>query len=144
MHRKLIKKIVNDGKTSEMEVLEDVFIETLDFIKTEDCEKYKSLEYELYESAYDGHLDEDLAHKWVSCMKNADGSKGEHWTIEQTSQYAGSYNKYDWYVVLNMMYSDMYSPKFSSEDYVALAKAWLSDSDVKEHKLLKYYFFVVK
>ena len=144
MHKKLIKKIINDGKASEMEVLEDVLLEALDFIKSEDCERYKALEYDLYESAYDGHLDEELAHEWVSRMKNSDGSVGEHWSIEQTTQYAGNHNKYDWYVVLNMMYSDMYNSKFGSEDYIALAKAWLDDSDVKEHKLLKYFFFIVK
>ena len=75
-------------------------------------------------------------------MKNKDGTDGEHWKIEQTSQYAGNYDKYDFYVVMNMMYSDYFNPKFDESTYAQLAKDWLDDKDI-EDKLLNYYYYVV-
>ena len=49
----------------------------------------------------------------------------------------------DWYVVLNMVYSDMYNSKFDLGTYVTLAKDWLADKDVSSEKLLKYYYYIV-
>lgn len=53
-------------------------------------------------------------------------------------------DKWDWWVTLNMIYSDFYSPKFDTNHYVEMAKDWLMDSDVGEGKLLNYYYYVVK
>lgn len=104
-----------------------------------------------YCSVFGDHFSEELAMKAVSCMENVDGSKGEHWTIEQTTNVAkqfgimfNTFNKYDWYYVLNMMYSDYYKLFNSSTDtYVKLAKAWLEDPDVEEGKAYRYYKEVV-
>jgi hypothetical protein len=76
-------------------------------------------------------------------MENKDGSKGEHWTIEQTSQFAGKHDKNDWYAVQNMTFSDFYNPKFDTNTYVELANDWIDDEDVGEGKTLKYYMYVV-
>lgn len=80
-------------------------------------------------------------------MKNKDGSCGAHWTVEQTKQVAKdknlTYDCWDWYVVLNMVYSDYYNNKFDTATYIDLARDWLNDSDVDAAKLLNYYFYVV-
>lgn len=72
--------------------------------------------------------------------------------MEQTTQAARqvgiqftSFNMYDWYYTLNMMWSD-YSNVFGnySNTYISLAKAWLNDLDVPEGKAWRYYKYVVK
>lgn len=64
--------------------------------------------------------------------------------MDQTNQYAGMHNKPDWYAAMNMAYSDYYNPKYSTADYIELAKDWLNDQDVGKDKMLKYYLYVVK
>lgn len=69
-----------------------------------------------YEAKHGPHFDDEHARKAVSKMENEDGSKGQHWSLEETSALANQYgirfddkfNKYDWYVALNMVYSDYY------------------------------------
>lgn len=48
-------------------------------------------------------------------MKNEDGTKGPHWTVEETTSVANQmginlksekHNKWDWFVAMNMIYSD--------------------------------------
>ena len=79
--------------------------------------------------------------KKIQAVKNKDGTEGEHWTVDQTSQYAGNHDKYDFYVVMNMMYSAHCNPKFDEATYAQLTKDWLDDKDIK-HKLLDYYYVV--
>lgn len=142
MHKYNIKKIVESNSKEQMLELEEVLIELIDYLKISDYDKYKEAEYDIHKILYHDHIGEDLAKKWVSKMKNKDGSEGEHWTLDQTSQYASGRDKYDFYVVLNMMYSDYYNPKFDDNTYIQLAKDWLDDKDI-EDKLLNYYFYVV-
>lgn len=69
-----------------------------------------------YEMEHGPHFNEEHARKAVMKMENEDGTRGPHWSIEETttlaSQYGisltGKYNRYDWYVALNMVYSDYY------------------------------------
>lgn len=143
MHRVLIPKIIENGKHEDMVCLEKIMIEMVDKLKLIDHDTYKSVEYKLYKMVYGEHLNKELAHKWVSKMKNKDGTLGGHWTYEQTVQYAGNYDKYDWYAILNMMYSDYYNPRFDVSTYVDLAKDWFSDKDAEEGKTLNYYLHVV-
>lgn len=143
MYKHLIKKIIENGKQTDMEYLEYLLDDFIHDLKTENYTKYKSLELDLYKIAYGKHLNEELALEWVSEMENKDGTKGQHWSVDQTSQYAGEFNKWDWYAVMNMMYSDYYNQKFDTNTYVELAKDWLNDKDVGDGKTLKYYMLVV-
>ncbi len=67
-----------------------------------------------YEMEHGPHFNEEHARKAVMKMENEDGTRGPHWSIEETttlaSQYGisltGKYNRYDWYVALNMVYSE--------------------------------------
>ena len=126
-----------------MHHLEVILTELIDYVCVHNHDEYLKVEHELYKLVYGEHLNDTLAYKWVSKMENKDGTKGAHWTIDQTNQYAGNYDKYDWYAVLNMMYSDYYNPKFDTNTYIELAKDWLDDTAVGEGKTLKYYLYVV-
>lgn len=127
-----------------MRCLENLMVKMVDHFKTTDYEIYESIEHKLYKMVYGEHLSRELACKWVASMENKDGTHGEHWSMEQTRQYAGNHDLNDWYAVLNMMYSDYYNPKFDATTYVELANDWLADPDVGEGKTLKYYLYVVK
>lgn len=69
------------------------------------------LKIERHEAMYGPHFNEECALKAVSKMENEDGSRGEHWSLEETTSIANQYginlkgekyNKYDWYVALKM------------------------------------------
>lgn len=129
---------------SDMTTLKECLVHAVEKIKSLDHDAYNDIEYRLYRHAYGEHMSEHLANKWVDSMTNKDGTHGPHWSKAQTDTYAGNFDKYDWYVVLNMMYSDYYNSKFDTMTYVELARDWLSDKDVDDGKLLKYYIYVVK
>ena len=143
MHKKLIKDIIEKRDTETMHELESFVVEMIDDLKVRDYRKYKELEYKLYKIVYGNHLTNELAHKWVAKMENKDGTIGEHWAYEQTSQYADKFDKCDFYAILNMVYSDFYNQKFDTSTYIELAKDWLGDKDVDDGKALRYYMFVV-
>ena len=145
MHiKKMLDVIIEKDNHEDMEHLGDLFVELLEDLKHEDERYFKEIKYKLHKMAYGEHLTKDIAEHWVSCMENKDGTKGAHWSMEQTDQYAGNHNKCDWYAVMNMMYSDYYSPSFDTATYVKLSKDWLDDKDVGDGKTLKYYYYVVK
>lgn len=88
-------------------------------------------------------------------MQNEDNTKGPHWSVEESTSIAnqlginlntGKYNKWDWFVVLNMVYSDFYKAivaitgNANTKHFVELAKAWLCDKDAPEGKM--WYYFV--
>lgn len=71
----------------------------------------------VYEAINGPHFDEEHARYAVEGMENEDGTKGPHWTVEETTSVANQmginlrsekHNKWDWYVAMNMIYSDFY------------------------------------
>jgi hypothetical protein len=144
MHiKRMIQHIVDKGHHEDMVCLSELLTALIYDLKHEAYAEYKHIEYKLHTMAYGEHLTEDMAHEWVSRMKNKDGTHGEHWSKEQTDKFAETHNKCDWYAVMNMVYSDYYQPAFTTETYITLAKDWIEDSDVPEGKTLKYYLHVV-
>lgn len=114
--------------------------------------------FERHEYMYGPHFTEECATKVVSKMQNEDGTMGQHWSLAETTAVASKYgvsfsprkyNKYDWYVALNMVYSDYYKfviDTLHTDDvkhFVELAKAWLDDKDVTEGKMWYYYKYVI-
>ena len=98
-------------------------------------------------------LDKHTVETWLSKMKNADESKGPHWSMEQVkhmmTQRGIDQDLLVFWATLNMMYSDYCKVAqkhgLNNEGYYAdLAEAFLDDEDVKGDKLSKYYFGVVK
>ena len=93
---------------------------------------------------------EDDAKAWTARMKNADGSTGPHWTMEQTTAVMVSkgyhYDPAVWYAAMNMVYSDYFSVAKKHgintvEFYADMAEAFLDDKDAggPEEKISAYY-----
>lgn len=98
-------------------------------------------------------MTKEKAQQWIRKMKHADGSSGEHWSFDQTSQVMKQRNidcdPVEFYATMNMLWSDYsrVADRFgvSSLDYWAeLAKAFLMDKDAVEDKLAMYYACIVK
>lgn len=114
-------------------------------IKKYDEDMYNCLVLKMHKDIYGCHFSESLAKKAVKNMKNFDGTVGEHWTIEQTtnllSQYNIQANKYDWYYIMNMLYSDA-GNVFNGNlvNYVKFAEAvYLKDVDGGDGKIFREY-----
>lgn len=104
----------------------------------------------MYEAINGPHFDEEHAHYAVEGMENEDGTKGPHWTVEETTSVANQmginlksekHNKWDWFVAMNMIYSDFYKAvvamtgSANTKYFAELAKAWLCDKDISEGKM---------
>ena len=98
-------------------------------------------------------LTPEIAKEWTKKMHNEDGTRGEHWNMEQVkklmAQKGIEYNQAEVYAIMNALYSDyckvlkkynMTSPEF----YLDLAIAWLNDTDAKPNKAMNYYECIVK
>lgn len=98
-------------------------------------------------------MSKEMAEKWVRSMKGANGSRGQHWNMDQAKQIMTRYgyqaDPTEFYVVLNMMKSDYTKAAQKmgvdkEEFYAAMADAFLNDEDAKDHKLVRYCRAVVK
>ena len=113
---------------------------------------------ERYERINGPHFTEECAHKAVKKMENEDGSKGPRWSVEEAERVAQQYgvnikgekfNKYDWFVALNMIRSDFYRAVVNMtgsdnvKHFVELTKAWLNDKDIEEGKMWFYFRYVM-
>ncbi len=103
-------------------------------------------------------LTPEMEKAWASSMENTDGSKGAHWTVEQTTAVAEQngvrfdhITPTDWMIALNMIYSD-YGKTLTEagiadvDVFAKLAKDFLFDEDAVEpkEKLYYYYKYIVK
>lgn len=95
----------------------------------------------------------EIAKEWTQKLRNEDGTKGEHWSMEQVkklmTQRGVEYNTAEIYAIMNVLYSD-YCKVFkkygfnSAEAYFDLALAWLNDTDAVDDKAMMYYECIVK
>jgi len=99
-------------------------------------------------------LTKDMAEEWMDNLENEDGTKGPHWTLDQTKQVMAQKgvqcDPLSFYVVLNAMYSD-YCKVFKKHGvgdnlgfYVDMAKAFIDDKDAGEGKVVSYFENIVK
>lgn len=98
-------------------------------------------------------FNKSMAEEWTRKMENEDGTKGPHWTMEQTKQVMAQKgidcDPVEFFTAINMMYSDYCKVAkklgFNSLDFYAeMAKAFLDDKDAGPDKLSNYYHYVVK
>lgn len=98
-------------------------------------------------------MDRKTAHEWVQKMHNADGSMGEHWTYDQTSQVMKQRNMdcnpAEFYAVINAMWSDYgkVAEKYGINNvdfWAEMAKAFIMDKDAMPDKAALYYECIVK
>lgn len=106
-----------------------------------------------YSSSKGAPMTKEMAEEWTRSMRNEDGTKGPHWTMEQVKQVMAQkgikYDLAEFYAILNAMYSDYCSvlKKHGVNNidfYVDLAAAWLNDSDAVPNKAAMYYECIVK
>ena len=125
-------------------------VEAIEDMKERDKDAYYKSYFTVHESIFGKHFSEELVKRAVSKMVNADGTSGEHWSMQQTSALASSNgvnaNKYDFYYVMNMLYSD-YCEVIGGDanTYLKMAKAYLDDPDASKDKaycLWKARFFM--
>lgn len=104
-------------------------------------------------SGHEMKLDEQTAHEWMENLHNEDGSKGPHWTKDQTTQVLKQKNldcdPLEFWVAINAMYSDYFNVAKKAnvnniDFYVNMAKAFLDDKDAIPGKLAAYYEYIVK
>lgn len=96
-------------------------------------------------------LTPEKAEEWLLNMQNEDGTKGPHWTMQETDAFKPEgIDSHCWDVAMNMMYSDYFSVAVSygantPDFYAELAKAFLMDKDTKQGKakLAAYYNCIV-
>lgn len=149
MHEEYLEEIVKKGKNDDMVALAKVFDKAMDYIKETDSEKYDKLEMKMHEIVYGKVITEEMAKEWVSSMRPM-----AKWTMEDTNatlkQYGLNIDPIQFYVVMNMLYSDMKNVLGSGDDeeslekYVEATKDWLNDDDVGKDKLYDYYKYVIK
>lgn len=98
-------------------------------------------------------FDRKMADEWAKSMRNADGTKGPHWTIEKTrelqKQYGINCDEIEFWAVVNSIYSDycevLKKNNVSAlEVYACMAKAWIEDGDAVPNKAAAYFTYVVK
>lgn len=98
-------------------------------------------------------MDRWTAEEWLRNMKNADGTKGQHWSMEQAKTIMEKRqvdaDPIEFWVTMNMLYSDyckvVKQHGITSVDFYAdLAKAFLEDEDAVEGKLMAYYEYCVE
>lgn len=148
---KLITTACEQNKISEMEVIK-MLTDELDCDTGYLCET-------IYKKAYGENLSKELAEEIVKSMSVTDDSSrenGQKWNMDQTSSIGAEVGvdwnkiaKINFYVVMNMMYSDFRrtAEKVEYEDdpkfYAYLAKDWLCDDDAPSDKLFRYIFKVL-
>ena len=123
-------------------IMKDFFIAVIKAVKNmEEIDKhaYYVSYFTIHESIFGKHFNEEMAKYAVSKMVNVDGTKGEHWTLQQINTVVTSnnlsYNKYDLYYVMNMLYSDFSEVVGTDANiYLKMAKAYIDDPDASEDK----------
>lgn len=93
----------------------------------------------------------EIAEEWTSHMENEDGSKGPHWSMEQTKQVQAQRgiecDPLEFWVAMNMIYSDYCKAAKKAnantiDFYADMAKSFLDDKDAPQDKLARYYFYI--
>ena len=91
--------------------------------------------------------------EWVDHMENADGTTGPHLSWNDAAPIKQKYGipceNLDFYVALNMMYSDYCTAAEKAgastvELYARMAEAFLKDKDAQPDKLERYYRYIAK
>lgn len=121
-------------------------------VKAAHPEVYTDVLCDIYKMIFGEHFNEDTAKMAVEGFENTSGTKGELINMKDAESLAkqhgvvfDKFNIYDYYFVINMMYSDNYNLfKDNMSTYAMMAKAWLTDPDVPEGKAWRYWKYVTK
>lgn len=145
-----IEKIVENNIVEDMHELSEIFEDVMEHLKNCDEKKYKKYELELYEMANGKNLTDEIKIKWVNEMQPS-----AKWKIEEVQEIYARYGIempfYSFFVIINMMYSDMGRTLGSGNDnetltrYVEVSQDWYFDEDAvntQEAKLYNYWKYI--
>ena len=133
-----------------MEALSNLLENAIIKIKAYDKDCFNEYKIKLYELANGKTLTKDMAEYWVNSMVPK-----AKWDFNTTSLVRRQYNVGDideisFYVVMNMLYSDMHNilgEGDNEEDvrkYIQATRDWLKDEDIAENKLYNYWRYVAQ
>lgn len=107
-----------------------------------------------YSRSHTPKMTREMAEEWMRGLKNEDGTKGPHWTMEQTrqvmSQKGIQCDPIKFWAALNASYSDLAAiakkHNVSNMDFFTdyAVAFWLKDKDAVDDKLAAYYEYVAK
>jgi len=148
--REYIKKIAEGKDLDEMVKLGEMLEDTLVKLKRYDEDDYDNMEICLYEMAYGKTLTMDMAEDWVTDMEPS--SKWDYATTSAVRKQYGvaDVDEISFYVVMNMLYSDMSDVLGSGDDvesvklYIQATRDWLNDEDAVEDKLYNYWKYIAQ
>jgi len=144
----LISKVIDiPSQPSTMKEIITILDEHLDEMCVLYPEIYSDIIEDIHIVVNGPYFDSESVAKAVASLQNEDGTVGPKWTITETTTAASSvgvifekYNMYDWYYVLNMVYSDYYNVIGVNQPvYFELAKAWINDKDAPVGKAYLYH-----
>lgn len=146
MHTYYIDKIIESDDSKKMNALKDLYLDTITYLKGTDHAKYDDIECKLYEIVEGKKLSEDIAKEWVTSMIPA-----AKWTMPETDSVRSKYNidipSVDFYVLMNMLYSDfgdVIGEEINNdilEKYIKLTEDWYYDEDVNKNGAEKLYCY---
>ena len=143
MHKVTIKKVIDSNDVNKLKDIAYETIKILDCLEEKDEELYAKFELDIYEIINGKKISEDIALQWVENMQ----PKGMYYSIDETNNVLRQKNwnldSIDFFVVANMIKNDYYDTISDDELIYQVAKDWLLDKDVKEHKLYNYYKYIV-
>lgn len=138
----LVHEYTKDSDTRTMEMLTDKIDWFVCKVMDEDKELAEHFIMKV-DLLLNPHFTKETAEFVVSHFENKDGTKGAHWTYQQTNDVLKvkgyDFDEADWYYAMNMIWSDYYKGGRSDETYVELACDFLDDPDAPEDKAKKYY-----
>lgn len=146
-----IERIIDNGKIEDMHMLSEILEDTMELLERSDNEKYKKYQMCLYEMAFGKKLTDEMKIEWVENMRPK--AKWELEEIEDIhSQYGIQMPLYSFYVIMNMLYSDMsrgigqINNQDGLERYIQCSNDWYYDEDAnntEEEKLYAYWKYIV-
>ena len=115
----------------------------------------RSGQMQMGRGSHESKLTREMAEEWMSGLQNEDGTKGPHWSMDQTRQVMTQRgiqaDPVVFWAVMNMMYSD-YCKVFKKHGvgdrvdfYADISAAWINDKDGPDpaKKASAYYEYVV-
>ena len=150
MHIYYINKIIESNDNKKMVELKNIFQDLIMYLKENDNEKYKEIEWDLYEIIEGKKMTKEKAVEWVEDMKPE-----YKWSFDDAEKIKSikkiDIPSIDFYILMNMMWSD-YSNVIGDDQaaldkYIQLSLDWYNDEDTNKtgsEKIFCYYKNIVR
>lgn len=151
MHRikTYMEKIINNGKVEDMEKIEEYFYKLMCQVHMTNPEMTKWIKEEMKIMACGKVIDEEEANEIVKSLKPS-----YKWEKETTDTVIKQYNlnvsSIPFFIVMNLMYSDMKNvlgdgnEEESLKSYINATLDFINDEDAPKDKLYDYIKYVLK